>query len=208
LTSLEVHERSVDGDILLLELKELLVKHPTIKVVLMSATINHETFVKYFYDAPLLTIPGFTYSVTDMSVICFYLSVHTSHHGIDRYLEDIMLSISYRPAFAKQGKRQDDSEERAIRESHIAQGLDEQTALAIRNISRSDRVDYQVSAQPDNQVYTFKLSPPPPAACGSRHQSHSINSAEKRRDLGVSAGGTGNQAVHRCDLRCGVSSRH
>ena len=160
MTSLEVHERSVDGDLLLLELKELLAKHPTIKIVLMSATINHKTFVKYFYDAPLLTIPGFTYPVTDMSVICFYqISMHTSHHGIGRYLEDIMPSISYRPAFAKQGKKQDDAEERAIRESHIAQGLDEQTALAIRNISRSDRVDYQVSAQPDNQVGTLLSLP-------------------------------------------------
>ena len=34
----------------------------------MSATINHDTFVKYFNDAPLLTIPGFTHPVTDMRV--------------------------------------------------------------------------------------------------------------------------------------------
>jgi HrpA-like RNA helicase len=34
----------------------------------MSATINYETFVKYFNDAPLLTIPGFTHPVTDMRV--------------------------------------------------------------------------------------------------------------------------------------------
>jgi ATP-dependent RNA helicase DHX57 len=55
----------MDGDFLLLELKELLKKHPSLKVVLMSATINHETFVKYFDGAPLLTIPGFTYPVVD-----------------------------------------------------------------------------------------------------------------------------------------------
>ena len=34
----------------------------------MSATINHDTFVKYFDDAPLLTIPGFAHPVTDMRV--------------------------------------------------------------------------------------------------------------------------------------------
>ena len=61
----QVHERSADGDFLLLELKELLLKHPTIKVILMSATINHEVFVQYFNGAPLLTIPGFTHPVTD-----------------------------------------------------------------------------------------------------------------------------------------------
>lgn len=62
----QVHERSVGGDFLLLELKELLQLNSTLKVVLMSATINHETFVRYFSDAPLLSIPGFTYPVTDM----------------------------------------------------------------------------------------------------------------------------------------------
>ena len=64
--SLKVHERSVDGDFLLLELRELLKFHPTLKIILMSATINHETFVKYFNNAPLLTIPGFTHPVEDL----------------------------------------------------------------------------------------------------------------------------------------------
>lgn len=61
----QVHERSVDGDFLLLELRELLSRHDSLKVVLMSATINHEIFVKYFDNAPLLTIPGFTHPVKD-----------------------------------------------------------------------------------------------------------------------------------------------
>lgn len=62
----QVHERSVDCDFLLLELKELLTRNPALKIVLMSATINHETFVRYFSNAPLLTIPGFTHPVKDM----------------------------------------------------------------------------------------------------------------------------------------------
>jgi ATP-dependent RNA helicase DHX57 len=62
----QVHERSVNGDFLLLELKELLTRNPTLKVVLMSATINHEAFVRYFSNAPLLTIPGCTHPVKDL----------------------------------------------------------------------------------------------------------------------------------------------
>jgi HrpA-like RNA helicase len=50
----------------LLELKEMLSKHPTLKVILMSATINHETFVQYFNGAPLMEIPGFTHPVKDL----------------------------------------------------------------------------------------------------------------------------------------------
>ncbi|KAA1467821.1 P-loop containing nucleoside triphosphate hydrolase protein [Dentipellis sp. KUC8613] len=123
----EVHERSVDGDFLLLELKELLHKHPTLKVVLMSATINHETFVRYFNNAPLLTIPGITHPVTD------------------KYLEDILPALDYRPQISRSGKRKDD-DDRADKEQYISQGLDERMALALQAITRSDRLDYQLIA--------------------------------------------------------------
>lgn len=71
--TLQVHERSVDSDFLLLELKELLARHPTLRIILMSATVNHEKFIQYFGGAPLLTIPGLTHPVQDMSV-AFYAS--------------------------------------------------------------------------------------------------------------------------------------
>jgi len=45
----------------------------------MLATINYETSVKYFNNAPLLTIPGFAHPVTD------------------NYLEDILSVVDYRP---------------------------------------------------------------------------------------------------------------
>ncbi|ESK92682.1 dead deah box [Moniliophthora roreri MCA 2997] len=120
----EVHERSVDGDFLLLELKELLKANSKLKVVLMSATINHETFVKYFNGAPLLTIPGFTHPVTDL------------------YLEDFIPKLEYRPPAIK-GK-QDKAE--AEKTAYMKQGLDEQSVTSIMNISRSERIDYQLIA--------------------------------------------------------------
>ena len=39
----------------------------------MSATINHKVFIKYFNDAPLITIPGFTHPVEDRSVLYQYI---------------------------------------------------------------------------------------------------------------------------------------
>ncbi|KAH9964169.1 P-loop containing nucleoside triphosphate hydrolase protein [Russula dissimulans] len=119
----EVHERSVEGDFLLLELKELLNLNPTLKVVLMSATINHETFIQYFSDAPLLSIPGFTHPVTDM------------------FLEDFIDMISYRPSANTGRKKQDGEDSRVNREEYLSAGLDERSATAIQAISRSDRVD-------------------------------------------------------------------
>ena len=56
----------MDSDFLLLELKDLLRRTKRLKVVLMSATINQETFVKYFDGAPLIIIPGRTFPVEDL----------------------------------------------------------------------------------------------------------------------------------------------
>lgn len=58
----------MDGDFLLLELRELLKRNKTIKVILMSATINQKTFVDYFGGAPVIEIPGFTHPIRDLSV--------------------------------------------------------------------------------------------------------------------------------------------
>ncbi|EPQ60243.1 P-loop containing nucleoside triphosphate hydrolase protein [Gloeophyllum trabeum ATCC 11539] len=124
----EVHERSVDGDFLLLELKEILESNPNLKVILMSATINHETFVRYFNGAPLLSIPGFTHPVTDL------------------YLEDIVPRVDYRPTPPKLGKKEKEDARRPFQEKLRAQDLDDQSVAAIDSISRSGRIDYQLIA--------------------------------------------------------------
>ncbi|KAI1793062.1 P-loop containing nucleoside triphosphate hydrolase protein [Ganoderma leucocontextum] len=129
----EVHERSVDGDFLLLELRELLKTHRNLKVILMSATINHEIFMKYFNNAPLLTIPGFTYPVQD------------------KYLEDFFSQLNYRPPAyrsSRKGKDDDDDASQGLQSS----GLDEESRTAIGTILRSDSFDYDLIAATVNHI--------------------------------------------------------
>ncbi|XP_017758486.1 PREDICTED: putative ATP-dependent RNA helicase DHX57 [Eufriesea mexicana] len=59
----EVHERSAESDFLLMLLKELLPKRSNLKIILMSATLKSEIFSSYFEGAPILSIPGKTFSV-------------------------------------------------------------------------------------------------------------------------------------------------
>lgn len=59
----EVHERSAESDFLLMLLKELLSKRPSLKIILMSATLNADAFSSYFGKAPVLNIPGKTFPV-------------------------------------------------------------------------------------------------------------------------------------------------
>ena len=44
----EAHERGVNIDLLLLLLKDLVIRRPTFKLIIMSATINEKVFIDYF----------------------------------------------------------------------------------------------------------------------------------------------------------------
>lgn len=59
----EAHERTLSTDVLMGLLKEVLIKRPDLKLVVMSATLDAEKFQKYFDNAPLMKVPGRTFSV-------------------------------------------------------------------------------------------------------------------------------------------------
>ncbi|CAI5729208.1 unnamed protein product [Peronospora effusa] len=84
----EVHERNVDTDFLLSILRDLLPQRPDLRVILMSATMNSELFVKYFSSVtrtpcPVLDIPGFTFPVE-----CNFLEdiLDQTHYDVPKYL--------------------------------------------------------------------------------------------------------------------------
>jgi len=61
----EVHERDLNTDFLLIILKDLLARRKSLKLVLMSATLNADTFSAYFTGAPTVSIPGRTFPVKE-----------------------------------------------------------------------------------------------------------------------------------------------
>ena len=62
----EAHERSLNIDFLLGYLKELLPRRPDLKVAISSATLDTENFVRFFDNAPLISIEGRTFPVEDV----------------------------------------------------------------------------------------------------------------------------------------------
>lgn len=65
----EVHERNVETDLLMGLLRNIILQHrPTMKLLLMSATLRAEQFSEYFWNCPRIHIEGFTYPVQE-----FYL---------------------------------------------------------------------------------------------------------------------------------------
>ncbi|XP_063701962.1 3'-5' RNA helicase YTHDC2-like [Culicoides brevitarsis] len=73
----EVHERDKFSDFLLISLKRAMQAVPHIKVILMSATIDSEIFTKYFFECPLIEVPG---KMFDVQL---------------NYLEDVLVEIGY-----------------------------------------------------------------------------------------------------------------
>lgn len=59
----EAHERTLATDILMGLLKQVSVRRPDLKIIIMSATLDAEKFQNYFNNAPLLAVPGRTHPV-------------------------------------------------------------------------------------------------------------------------------------------------
>ena len=87
----EVHERTVDGDFLLLLLKQLLLKRKDLTVILMSATVEAEEYAKYFSDYTVgrVHVEGRTFPVQDI------------------HLEWVLSTTGYRPSLRKLRKERD-----------------------------------------------------------------------------------------------------
>jgi len=57
----EIHERDIDSDFIMVALKHVLSKHPNLKLILMSATINAELFAKYFSRKEIEKVSNYFY---------------------------------------------------------------------------------------------------------------------------------------------------
>jgi hypothetical protein len=85
----EVHERSVDSDVLLAVLRLLMRSRRDLKLVLMSATLDSAKFLKYFNGAPVLEIPGFTHPVKDYYLENVLAMIRTRRPLHDDRLQDV-----------------------------------------------------------------------------------------------------------------------
>lgn len=59
----EVHERTMDLDLLFIALQKLQKRRDTLRIILMSATVDAQKFSNYFGGAPILDLPGRTFPV-------------------------------------------------------------------------------------------------------------------------------------------------
>lgn len=86
----EAHERSLNTDILLGLIKNILTRRKDLKLIVTSATLNADRFSRFFGDAPQFNIPGRTFPVDVLfskspcedyvdSAVKQVLTIHLSH---------------------------------------------------------------------------------------------------------------------------------
>lgn len=76
----EIHERDVNSDFLLVVLRDMLSSYPDMRVILMSATIDHTLFTQYFNGCPVVHVEGRTFPVETY------------------FLEDIVETLQFTPS--------------------------------------------------------------------------------------------------------------
>ena len=75
----EIHERSILSDFLLLLLKRIIKKNPSIKIILMSATMDSTLFCEYFQTVATISVEGRLFPIEE------------------HYLDDIVFDLHYQP---------------------------------------------------------------------------------------------------------------
>nr|XP_049465323.1 3'-5' RNA helicase YTHDC2-like [Anopheles coluzzii] len=89
----EVHERDQYSDFLLIALKDKLSKNAHLKIILMSATIESDTFSKYFNNCPVIEIPGRLFPIETFFLEDILLNVDTSNHNVKDIRKKMMKSF-------------------------------------------------------------------------------------------------------------------
>lgn len=101
----EIHERSVETDLVMALLKYILPQRLSLKVILMSATVREQDFCDYFNNCPMLRIQGTMFPVEML------------------YLEDVLSLTGYRFGNRKAGRNKrsmrDQPEYRTMIEPYI-----------------------------------------------------------------------------------------
>jgi len=130
----EVHERSLDTDFLLVLLKRIMTTRPDLKIILMSATLNADSFSDYFGGAQIIHIEGRTFPVHDL-----YVNSPISIINSDKkhsYLDDVLKATEFDAhANAARGKPVDEETE----------GMDPTIGAAIRALGFS--INYDLIAE-------------------------------------------------------------
>ncbi|XP_073532333.1 3'-5' RNA helicase YTHDC2-like [Phyllobates terribilis] len=135
----EVHERDRCSDFLLTKLRDLIQKHPTLKLILSSASLDINLFFRYFGGCPVLYIPGRPFEVKEL------------------FLEDILRTMGYRNKDMLKYKKEKQCEEKqktTLSEWHSAKENSVKSDTQRQRSITSIAVDYDLLDDGGDTVFS------------------------------------------------------
>lgn len=154
-----MHERSVDSDFLLLELRDILKRNKKIKVILVRCflpSVSGQALIRSSrcrrrstkLNSPTTTAERLASRSLGLSSLYLSCSVLTgsrrfTHPVQDHYLEEILPRLhGYQPS-VKPAKKATQAQLDRMRESFISRGVEnERTLMALESLTRSERIDF------------------------------------------------------------------
>uniref|UniRef100_UPI00358E29D8 3'-5' RNA helicase YTHDC2-like n=1 Tax=Myxine glutinosa TaxID=7769 RepID=UPI00358E29D8 len=130
----EVHERDRFCDFLLIQLREELHRHPHIRVLLMSASLDARLFQTYFHGCPIVELPGRLYDVKVM------------------YLEDVLRSTGYS---TRQMKKIHLEQQNSSRQENLTESTQNKNKSSVHEFQPSGALPAQPSENIDSLVGNF-----------------------------------------------------
>ncbi|XP_073293520.1 ATP-dependent RNA helicase DEAH12, chloroplastic [Primulina huaijiensis] len=89
----EAHERSLNTDLLLALIKNLLVQRPNLRLIIMSATADANQFASYFFGCRIFHMPGRSFPVDVKYVPCESEGLIASK-SVPSYVSDVMRIVT------------------------------------------------------------------------------------------------------------------
>ncbi|XP_073514156.1 3'-5' RNA helicase YTHDC2-like isoform X3 [Phyllobates terribilis] len=135
----EVHERDRFSDFLLTKLRDLIQKHPTLKLILSSAALDVNLFFRYFGGCPVLYIQGQPFEVKEL------------------FLEDILRTMGYRNKDMLKYKKEKQCEEKqktTLSEWHSAKENSVKSDTQRQRSITSIAVDYDLLDDGGDTVFS------------------------------------------------------
>ncbi|XP_073533333.1 3'-5' RNA helicase YTHDC2 isoform X2 [Phyllobates terribilis] len=135
----EVHERDRFSDFLLTKLRDLIQKHPTLKLILSSAALDVNLFFRYFGGCPVLYIQGRPFEVKEL------------------FLEDILRTMGYRNKDMLKYKKEKQCEEKqktTLSEWHSAKENSVKSDTQRQRSITSIAVDYDLLDDGGDTVFS------------------------------------------------------
>ncbi|XP_061225114.1 3'-5' RNA helicase YTHDC2 isoform X2 [Neopsephotus bourkii] len=84
----EVHERDRFSDFLLIKLRDVLQKHTNLKLIISSAALDANLFIRYFGSCPVIHIQGRSFEVKEMFLEDILRSTGYTNKGMVKYKKE------------------------------------------------------------------------------------------------------------------------